>query len=59
MTNSPEEQTPDPAEVPLTVTHAPATRLESGEILSTPEDHERYAAEWADLQRAGRDRWRD
>lgn len=23
-----------------TVTHAPATRLESGEILATPEDHE-------------------
>jgi hypothetical protein len=26
------------------VTHAPATRLESGEILSSLEDHERHAA---------------
>jgi hypothetical protein len=40
--------------VPLTVTHAPATRLESGEILSTAEDHERYAAECSRSARAGR-----
>lgn len=36
-------EAPDPA-VPATVTHAPATRLESGEILSSAEDHELYAA---------------
>lgn len=42
MTKSEEQERPNPA--PLTVTHAPATRLESGEILSSPEDHERHAA---------------
>lgn len=47
MTTESEEKAPDPA-TPLTVTHAPATRLESGEILSSPEDHERHAEEQAD-----------
>jgi hypothetical protein len=46
MTKSEEQERPNPA--PLTVTHAPAARLESGEILSSPEDYERHAVAQAE-----------